>query len=243
MRVAIIAALPGELKPLVTGWRRVPTRSKLVKKWVSGTAAGEDQWVAICAGMGAEAARHAFAEAEVGGAIDRVISMGWAGALNEENYSPCSFIATTVVDGQTGERFELAGGDRKMVLVSTARVANEAEKRRLAAAYDGAMVDMEAATVVRLALMRGIPVCCIKAISDEVSDKLPDFNLFIDLQGQLQIGSFVMHVLVRPRYWRPLLRLGKMSAAGARGLAHIVYNILFGPKDFAEINRTGDMYW
>ncbi len=244
MRVAIIAALSGELKPLVnTGWRRVPTQSKTVKKWVCGTTGDDDQWIAVCGGIGANAARRAFAEAETDGTVDRVISVGWAGALNEEVHSPRSFVATAIVDAQTGERFQLADGERKMVLVSTARVADEAEKRRLAAAYNGAMVDMESAAIVRLAHMRGIPVCCVKAISDDLGDKLPDFNPFVDPHGQMKISAFMRYVAVRPKYWGSLVRLGRTSSAAARNLASAVSTILGGPKDFAEINRTGSVDW
>lgn len=243
MRIAIVAALPGELKQIVTRWRRVPTSSKTIKKWISGTMGGEDQWIAVCAGMGANAARRAFAEAELDGTIDRVISIGWAGALTDNVYAPCSFIATAVVDAQTGERFNLSDGDRKLVLVSTARVADGTEKRRLAVTYTAAMVDMESAAIARLAIMRNIPICCVKAISDEVGDALPDFNLFVDRQGQMRMTPFIKYILVRPKYWRSLIRLGKLSTAGAHGLAHNVYNILFGRKDFAEINRTGSVDW
>ncbi len=242
MRVAIIAALPGELKPLVNlGFKRVPASSKTVMKWVCPMA--EDEWVAVCAGMGADAARRAFAESEASGPIDRVLSVGWAGALNEEVYAANSFIASAVVDAQTGERFKLAAGERSMVLVSTARVADETEKRRLAATYSGAMVDMESAAVLRLAMTLDIPVCCVKAISDEVGAILPDFNQFINRQGQMRMFAFVCHVAVRPRYWAALVRLGQTSSAAAHNLASTVFTILSGPKDFAEINRTGSVDW
>ena len=241
MRVAIIAALPGELKHIVNvGFKRAPASAKSIRVWTC--VMGEEEWVAVCAGMGANAARRAFAEAEGRGRIDRVLSVGWAGSLNDgEVYAANSFIATAVVDAQTGEQFQLAGGERKLVLVSTARVADEAEKRRLAAAYGGAMVDMESATMVRLAQMRGIPVCCVKAISDEAGARLPDLNRFIDGQGQMRMPAFLRYVAMRPRYWPPLVRLGRTSAAAARNLASAVFTILTGPKDFDEINRTGNV--
>ncbi len=242
MKIAIIAALPGELKQIVnTGFKRVPTSSKTVMKWVCPMA--DDEWVAVCAGMGSDAARRAFAESEADGSIDRVLSIGWAGALNEEVYSANSFIASAVIDAQTGERFELSGGERSMVLVSTARVANETEKRRLAATYGGAMVDMESAAVVRLALIRGIQVCCVKAISDEVGDRLPDFNPFIDRRGQMKMGAFVRYVATKPSYWGSLVRLGRTSSAAAHSLASAVLTVLSGPKDLVEINRTGSVDW
>jgi adenosylhomocysteine nucleosidase len=239
--VAIIAALPGELKPLVRGWRPVVTASRTIKKWVHGSTQGECQWIAVCAGMGAQAAGRAFAAAEIEGTIDRVISTGWAGALNRQVSAPSTFIASSVIDAQTGERFDLAQTDRNMILVSATHVVNETEKWRLAATYGGAMVDMESAAILRLATMRGIPVCCVKAISDDLGDTLPDFNPYIDRQGQLRATPFFMHVLCRPHTWAPLLRLGRLSTAGAHQLAHAVNKILLRPNDFAEINRTGEV--
>ncbi len=242
MRVAIIAALPGELKQIVNaGFERLPASATFIRKWAC--VHDEDEWVAVCAGMGAEAARRAFAEAEASGPIDRVLSVGWAGALNEEVHAPHCFIASAVIDAQTGERFTFTGKERSMVLVSTARVADATEKRRLAAAYGGAMVDMESAAIVRLALMRGVPVCCVKAISDELGDTLPDFNRFIGDRGQMRTGALVRHAAVRPHHWRSLARLGRSSAAAAHNLASTVFTILSGPTNFDEINRTGNVDW
>ncbi len=233
MRIAIVAALPGELKQLVKrGWKRVPTQRKTVSKWVARISDAE--CVAVCGGMGAEAARQAFAEAEADGGIDMVLSVGWAGALSESLTAGETYVASAVVDAQTGERFELPQGElalgkQGMVLVSTARVAQEAEKRRLAATYNGAMVDMEAATVLRLAQMRGVPVVCMKAISDDVGERLPDFNGFIDARGQMRMAAFVAHVMVRPGYWGALVRMGRASSRGSETLAAAVLACLADP--------------
>jgi hypothetical protein len=58
--VAIIAAMPGELKPLVRGWRtRTPQRRPLLAQRNSA----EGEWIAACAGAGSAATR-AFAAIE-----------------------------------------------------------------------------------------------------------------------------------------------------------------------------------
>lgn len=242
MRIAVVAALPGELIKIVdTGWQRRPSQDKSVMKWIARSA--DEEWVAVCGGMGADAARRALVEAEADGRIDRLLSIGWAGALTDATTAGKTYIASIVVDAQTGERFDLTDGKRNLILISTARVAQEPEKRRLAATYGGVMVDMESATLVRLAQMRGIPVCCVKAISDEVGEDLPDFNLFINAQGQMRMGAFLLDVAMKPKYWKPLVRLGRNSAAAAVSLASAVLTILSGPKDFEEINRTGNVDW
>jgi len=79
-RIAIIAAMPAELKQLVRGWQHERRNSVHLWRWRSD----ENEWIAACAGAGVDAATRAFAEAEKSGPIDEVISTGWAGALREE---------------------------------------------------------------------------------------------------------------------------------------------------------------
>ena len=177
------------------------------------------------------------------GKLDAVLSVGWAGALIEYANPGAVFIASAVIDAETGERFQLADGKRKLVLVTTVHVARKAEKKRLAESYSAVMVDMESATVVRLAEMRGIPVCCIKGISDDVDEVLPDFNAFITKSGQLRMLPFVTHVLLRPEYWRSLIRLGRASSKASHTMASAILTVLSGPKNFDEINRTGNVDW
>ncbi len=240
MRIGIIAALPGELKPLVKGWKRMPVSQRMARKWLSGS--GDDVYVAVCAGMGAVAATRAFAEAEADGPLNMVFSIGWAGALCEGTCAGEIMIPDLVVDAQTGERMALTPECRNCVLVTTARVAGESEKRRLAASYGGVLVDMESATVVRLAQMRGVPVCCIKVITDEVGVPLPDLNPYIDKMGQMKMMRFIGYVAFRPRHWKPLIALGKSSTLGATVLASVIYNLIFNPSlNIAEVNRTGSI--
>ena len=154
MRIAIIAALPGELKPLVKGWQRAATETTATKKWIFSRQ--QDTWIAVCAGMGAEAALRAYATAVSDGPVDMLLSVGWAGSLHDKVPPGTVQIPTVVIDAQTGEQFSLTEGKRKWRLVTTPRVANDVEKKRLAATYPGAvLVDMEAATVARLAAMNG----------------------------------------------------------------------------------------
>ena len=238
-RIAIIAAMQGELKPLVKGWKRVPTGQRFVAKWTQDS--GCDRWIAVCAGMGAEAATRAFAQAEMDGPVDMVLSIGWAGALRDEGYPGEFFIPNIVVNAQTGERFMLAEREKPVVLVTTAQVANEAEKRRLAETYGGMLVDMESATIARLAQMRGIPVCCMKIVTDGVTARLPNLNPFINAMGQMEMARFIGHVLLRPGYWPALMRMGRASSSGANYLSSVVLHFLIHDKqrNVYEINRTG----
>jgi adenosylhomocysteine nucleosidase len=239
MRIAIIAALPGELKPLVKGWQRVATDTSGTKKWILSRNA--DTWIAVCAGMGAEAALRAYAIAVSDGPVDMLLSVGWAGSLRAEVPPGTVQVLTTVIDAQTGEQFNLAEGKRQWRLVTTARVADAAEKDRLATTYrDAVLVDMEAATVARLADMHGIPLLCIKGVSDAAGATLPDLNPFIDQRGQMRMVRFLAYIAVRPRYWPSLLHLGKNSARAANAIRDLILKFM-KEKNVEELIRTGSI--
>jgi adenosylhomocysteine nucleosidase len=239
MRIAIIAALPGELKPLVKGWRRVAATDRGAKKWILSREA--DTWIAVCAGMGADAALRAYATAVSDGPVDMLLSVGWAGSLHPEVLPGTAQVPTIVIDAQTGEQFTLTEGKRKWRLVTTARVADDDEKSRLAATYQGAvLVDMEAATVARLADMHSIPLLCIKGVSDAAGAALPDLNPFIDHRGQLRMARFLTYVAVRPRFWSSLLHLGKNSARAAEAMRDLIVEFM-KEKNVEKLIRTGSI--
>jgi len=237
--IALIAALPGELRPLVNhktakAWR-LCSAPPGVKLWEYAHADG--CWIAVCAGIGADRATRAFEAAERHAGIDAVCSVGWAGSL-DQRIGPGSVVsASLVVDAQTGERYPVAHSAEGMpILVSTDAVAGMAEKARLAATYDAGIVDMEAATVARLAAAKGIPLYVMKAISDAVDARLPDFSGFMDEAGQLRMTQFLAHVAVRPAMWGSLLRLGRHSSKAAVNLAESLYDWL---DERADIRSRG----
>jgi adenosylhomocysteine nucleosidase len=225
--IAIIAALSGELKPLVTdpsakSWKRLES-SKGTEVWEYRHKEG--CWLAVCAGMGGGRATVALAEAGRHMQIDAVCSVGWAGALDASIPAGAVCWVSQVVDTSTGERFRPAHWlDSWAVLATAHRVADEQEKMRLASSYGAALVDMEAAAIARIALGRSIPFYCVKAVSDDAKARLPDINPFIGRDGKLKMLPFLLHVAVRPFTWSGLARLGKNSALAARGLAEAIYD-------------------
>jgi adenosylhomocysteine nucleosidase len=221
MRIGIIAALPGELKPLVRGWPKMPVaRGSGIQMWQSVQAG--DELVAVCAGMGAPAARRAFSAAEFAGSLDLVFSVGWAGALKPEAEPGAACVVSEIIDTQTGERFSSAPPGSGVRLVTTVMAAGEREKQRLAASYNASLVDMEAAAIARLARMRDIPMHCIKAVSDGLDANLPDLNPFIDVDGKLRMAAFLGYVALRPQYWAPIAALARTSSTAAHNLAKAI---------------------
>lgn len=234
-RIAIIAAMPGELKPLVQGWDH--ERRGNVDIWRIRHA--DSEWIAACAGMGQENATRAFAEVERDGRIDRVISTGWAGALRREMKTGKAYRARGVVDLMTGERFADAGGNLdEPWLVTSPKVVGAKEKEILEIDYYAGLVDMEAAAIARLARMRGIPFDCIKGVSDGPGDNLPDFNRFISPQGQLRLARLLFFVLPRPWHWPALIRMGENSKQASQAIRELLLENLEKPG--ATANQDGD---
>lgn len=236
-RIAVLAALPRELKPLVRHWQRNDA-PRNVSLWTHLDEQG-DQWVAVCAGMGAEAVRRAFAAAEATGALDLVLSVGLAGATGAASLPVGSVSAITeVVDAATGERFSMNAGRRRLRLATVKRTADAAEKRRLEQTYAAVLVDMEAATVARLALMRNLPMGCFKAVSDDVDAVLPEVDQFINPEGQFKTADFVAYIALRPRYWRAVASLARASASASEALAEKL-RAFMRHKNLEYTNRTG----
>ena len=221
-RTAIIAAMPGELKPLVGGWPH-STRNG-IHFWAQRN--DEEEWIAACAGAGQTAATRAFAAIEDGGPIDLVFSIGWAGALRAEIATGSAHNMAGVIDVRTGERFRCDAGAGDLWLATSPRVADQVEKRRLAATYDAALVDMEAAAIARLAAMREIPFYAIKGVSDGLHDRLPDFNPFLASDGRFRRLPFVFLSVIRPWYWPALLRMGENSKQASQSIADSLRDFL-----------------
>jgi adenosylhomocysteine nucleosidase len=224
MRVAFIAAMRSELWPLVKGWRSVE-----VPGGVSAyeTEAGEETWIAVAGGIGQVGATRSFDLVNQGGKPDLIVNLGLAGSLVPDINPPRLLVAGQIGDTRTGERFDLAFGKRKLLILTTAHVAGCEEKRRLGASYPGAVaVEMEAATIARLAQANGIPMACLKAISDAADDDIPDMNPFIDAEGRFHTARYALRIAIRPHRWRQMVRLGENSKRASTELARAATELL-----------------
>jgi nucleoside phosphorylase len=111
-------------------------------------------------------------------------------------------------------------------LATSPKVADAAEKHRLAAAYRAGLVDMEAAAIARLAAMRGIGFHCIKGVSDGLTDRLPDFNRFLTPEGRFQLTRFTLFALFHPGHWPALKQMGENSKKASVNMAESVLDLL-----------------
>jgi adenosylhomocysteine nucleosidase len=216
-RLVFIAAMNREIAGLVKGWQAdlaLPGRG-IHLYW-------NDHAVVACAGMGASRAALAVDAALQLGPARELISVGWAGACSKRLRVGDVVHADIVVDAKTGERFfsarERRGEKEMAVIVTVPAPAGVAEKERLGESYYASAVEMEAATVGRLARARELPFQAIKAISDDAGFEMPDMARFSTADGQFREAAFGLHAALRPALWRPVLTMAKGSKLAAEQL-------------------------
>jgi adenosylhomocysteine nucleosidase len=214
-RIGIIAALAGELTPLVRGWSRETDGAFLTQR-------GDVTAIAVAKGMGVARAEQAVAVAETHGHLDALVSIGWAGGASCGVQPGTAYEVGEVIYPTSGERYATSLGTSPIKLVTLDHVAGRDEKRRVAETYGASLVDMEAAAVAKLARAKDIPFYCWKSVTDIATEDLPDFNYFLDQEKQLRTRQVAAYALTRPRYVAPLLRMGRNSKTGADALGQTV---------------------
>jgi adenosylhomocysteine nucleosidase len=205
----IIAAFPREVAPLVKGW-------KCEKLPGNRTVYLRESAVVVCAGMGPSRVALAVSAARALLPVTELISVGLAGACDPALNIGDVVRPGVVIDRGTGERFLDERHER--VLVSTDTIVSVAEKERLRVAYDAAAVDMEAATVARLARAHRLRFRAVKVISDTADFNMNGLAGFATEEGQFREGAFALHAAVRPWMWGRLMRLAKNSGRAVKVL-------------------------
>lgn len=211
-RLAIVAALEREVRPLVKHWQISEKEhdGRRYRFFQSGKV------VLVCGGIGGVAARRA-SEAVI--AIfnpEKVCSAGFAGALDPTLRVAAVLRPRTVVNASDGSKTTLSDGEG--VLVSFMEVASTAQKSKLRDSYGALAVDMEAAAVARAAESRGISFTAIKAISDVADFDLPPMDQFVNSDGSFSEIRFICYAAIRPWLWTRIGRLAVNSGRSSRAL-------------------------
>jgi len=220
-KLAIIAALARELHSLIKDWPSIT----ITHESREFTFYESDYAVAVCGGIGPEAARRAAQAAIVTYKPEVLISAGVAGALAPELRIGETIFPAAVIDATDSSRHETAIQKSRLgnsplartVLVSYPEIASRAQKQLLANSYGAHAVDMEAAAVAKAAQVHGLPFLAIKAISDELNFELPEMSSFIR-DGQFHTGAFILHAAIRPWLWLRVFRLARNTKIASENL-------------------------
>jgi adenosylhomocysteine nucleosidase len=223
-----------EVKPLIRAWklRTLEHGGRQYRLFEKGNA------VLICGGIGAEAARRATEAAIQEARPVRVVSVGFAGALDSTLKVADVFEPCTVINAADGARAETGSGQG--TLVSYAAVAGREQKQRLGRAYGAAAADMEAAAVAQGAQARGVEFAALKVVSDAADFSMPETERFVASDGQFRTVKFAWHVAVRPWLWASTIALARNSARASRALCAAIEAYLKRETFARELNQKQD---
>jgi adenosylhomocysteine nucleosidase len=211
-RIAIIVAMEREVAPLLRHWsaRTIAHGGRHYRLFENAEAA------LICGGIGAEAARRATEAVIQEVNPIRVISAGFAGALDDSLKVGDVLEPHTVINAADGVRTEVTPGEG--ILVSCSSVAGKEQKSRLAKAYGAIAVDMEAAAVAQGAQAQGVEFAVLKAISDVAEFEMPDLDRFVSHDGAFRAARFASHLALRPWLWGFAIVLARSSSKASKAL-------------------------
>jgi adenosylhomocysteine nucleosidase len=211
-RVAIVAALEREVRPLIKHWRS-SEREYDGRKY---RFFENERAVLVCGGVGPEAARRATEAIINLYAPVMVQSAGFAGALDSTLKVGTVLTPICVIDAKDGSRVQAGVGH--WVMVSVDRTASIKQKAVLAEAYWAHAVDMEAAAVARAAQAHDITFVGLKAISDEAGFEMPPVDHFVTSDGRFRTAAFTAFVAFRPWLWLRVIQLARNSTIAANAL-------------------------
>jgi adenosylhomocysteine nucleosidase len=211
-RLAIVAALEREVRPLIRSWRfsEKDHEGRRFRFFENG------ETVLVCGGIGAAAARRA-SEAVIAIFNPQIVcSAGFAGALDGKLQVADILRPRTVIDA--GDGSNVTTDDGEGVLLSFMEVASTAQKSKLRESYGAQAIDMEAASVARAAQSQQIPFIAIKAISDVADFDMPPMDRFVTPEGNFSELRFAFYAAIRPWLWPQVARLGANSKRAACAL-------------------------
>ena len=231
MRLLLVASDPMEFRGIRARAQQV-LAARLPVDWARSARLGGHELLLVANGAGA--ARAAAAVDAAAGMFQpgAVISTGFCGALDPQLGVADVVVATGVAAAdRCYETLPVpsTAAHHKGVVCSIDRVAQTAaEKARLRAG--GAMVvEMEAAGVAARAEARGLPFCCIRAVTDLAGETMAnDFNAALRPDGHFDTMLILRSSLRHPLARLPeLCRLRQRSIRAARVLGEFFADCRF----------------
>lgn len=183
--------------------------------------------VLAISGAGRANARRAAQQLARQHQLGSLISIGFAGGLDEGLTAGRVLVAASVKDSVSGREYGCAHGffpcatelTGSLVTVATVAATRDA-KAALRTRWQAAAADMEASAVADVAANCGLPYAALKAITDGPADELAiDFQQCLTANGGLSSVKIVIQGLRGLTQFRSLLLLARNSRTAARNLA------------------------
>ena len=218
MRVAILCAMPNELKPVVDGLQLTKDGDDYIGKL------GDIDILATKMGLGMNPAAAATERVLGLGDIDRVLVVGICGGLDESVPIGTVLHPQILEDGATGEQYTspdwapitLAGR-----LVTFDDFALELKMIPELVTQGAAAVDMETAAVAAVCTKRGVPYAVFRSISDHATTDAIDLELgqMVGPDGEANILKGLWYMVRKPWKIPALLQLAKGASIATAAAA------------------------
>jgi nucleoside phosphorylase len=241
--IAIVAAMPEELAPLVARAEDARVLSAFEQppfELLAARVAGRTVALAVT-GDGERNARRGAEALAATLPPEGLIVVGVSGAATGE-LAPGALVVAEEVRGEAGAVWRAApaavelavrrAGARAACIVSAHDLADSPAAKRELAARAGAAgspvaVDLESATYVAAAARAGVPWTVLRVISDGADEALPPLlNRARDEGGHVRRGAVALRLLGNPRALPQLLKLRTRVRAAAERLAEAVERVL-----------------
>jgi adenosylhomocysteine nucleosidase len=231
-RVAVLAPMPAELRPLLRPLSLRPLRAASGARCAGSL--GSIEIVAVTTGIGFERAARAVEAILDSERTDHLIVVGVAGGIGPSVAVGDLVVPEVVIDVASGAEYRPArlGAQAPRGLLASADglLAEPAAIARLAARGVVA-IDMETAAIAAACERRGCPWSVFRAISDRADDGTTDDAIYrlAGPDGRPDLAAVCRFVATRP--WRvpQLVRLAGGMTRAARRAAAACVEALAGP--------------
>jgi adenosylhomocysteine nucleosidase len=222
----LVAAERRELKGLLRFCTRVAERD-CAAGWCRSAELNGEPIVMVANGVGAGQAARAV-DAAMSAGVHAVVSAGYCGALDPGLKIAEVFVATTInglpISMPASERPHRAGA-----LLSIDRVAATAEQKRNLRAGGASVVEMEAAGVAERARSAGLPLYCVRSVTDLAGESFHvDFEAALRADGHFDTMQILRSAIRRPTVCFPeLVRLRNRCEIASRTLGEFLADCRF----------------
>ncbi len=233
-RIVICAALRWECQPVLRQLRQV-AKQRVAGFTVWQARAGTRELWLVKTGIGVERAEQATRAVLGCAPFDLALSTGCAGALAPSLQPGDLVIATALIDGATGHRYDTHAASRERAraaaaqaalrvtlgpeLCSSRMLASVAEKRAAAADFGAVAVDMEGTAVAACAAAAGVPFAAVRAVLDPADTELNTSATFVDAHtGGVKPLAVAAHLVRHPTALPRLLAMQRLMQAAEASL-------------------------
>jgi adenosylhomocysteine nucleosidase len=219
-----------EFRGILTRMER-PRKISLGADWArTGTMSGHEVLL-VANGVGARRAAAAVDAAWTVFPPDRVISVGFCGALDPALQVADVIIGTCIAGKDRRYPVVPVSGNAKAsgTVCSIDRVARTAAEKRTLHHTGGIAVEMEAAGVAERAESLGLPVSCVRVVTDLAGEDMAnDFNRALRFDGHFATMRIFRDALRHPAARFPeLIRLQRRCVRAARTLGEFFADCRF----------------